>query len=69
VLGYEREGEVLWNVRPLTNGHKPKSEEEVARIVKSGGKVVNKAGVPRVVWDQPHIGFNYRGHPVRISRH
>jgi protein phosphatase 1D len=67
VLGYQREDEVLWNGRTLTKDHKPESEEEVARIEKSGGKVVNKAGVPRVVWDRPSIGFDDSGRPVRIA--
>jgi protein phosphatase 1D len=39
----------------------------VARIEKYGGKVVNKAGVPKVVWDCPHIGFDYSGCPVQKS--
>lgn len=67
VLGYQLEGEVLWKGRPLTKDHKPESEKEAARIEKAGGKVADKAGVPRVVWDRPRIGFDYSGRPVRIS--
>ena len=33
---------------------------------RSGGKVVSKSGVPRVVWNRPRIG--HRG-PVRRSTH
>lgn len=55
-----------WRAKPLTRDHKPDCEIELARIEKSGGKVVAKSGVPRVVWYRPtggHIG------PVRRSTH
>jgi protein phosphatase 1D len=39
----------------------------VAKIEKSCGKVVNKAGVPKVVGDRPRIGFDDSGRLVRIS--
>ncbi len=42
--------------RPLTRDHKPECEIELARIEAAGGKVVNKSGVPRVVWNRPKIG-------------
>jgi protein phosphatase 1D len=45
----QEEGEILWNGRPLSEDHKPENADEMARIVQSGGKVVRKAGVPRVV--------------------
>jgi serine/threonine protein phosphatase PrpC len=49
VFGYKCECKVLCKGRPLTKDHKPESEEDVVvRIVKSGGKVVRKAGVTRV---------------------
>ena len=44
--------------RPLTRDHKPECEIELARIEAAGGKVVNKSGVPRVVWNRPKIGKN-----------
>ena len=36
----------------------------MARIEGAGGKVVNKSGVPRVVWNRPRVG--HQG-PVRRS--
>nr|CAD7446256.1 unnamed protein product [Timema bartmani] len=53
-----------WKAMSLTREHKPESKLEQERIYKSGGKVVLKAGVPRVVWNRPR-----RGHqgPVRRS--
>ena len=38
----------------MTKDHKPDCSEELARIREAGGKVVEKAGVPRVVWYRPH---------------
>ncbi|XP_069700977.1 protein phosphatase 1D isoform X2 [Periplaneta americana] len=66
VLGYQDEGDNMWKGRPLTRDHKPESEDETARIMQSGGKVVSKSGVPRVVWNRPRLG--HRG-PVRRSTH
>ncbi|PSN41293.1 Protein phosphatase 1D [Blattella germanica] len=66
VLGYQEEGETTWKGRPLTRDHKPESVDETARITQSGGKVVSKSGVPRVVWNRPRLG--HRG-PVRRSTH
>lgn len=60
------QGEAMWRGRPLTRDHKPESADETARIVQSGGKVVSKSGVPRVVWNRPRLG--HRG-PVRRSTH
>lgn len=48
----------------LTKDHKPEGKEEKHRIEQSGGKVVNKSGVPRVVWNRPRLG--HQG-PVRRS--
>jgi protein phosphatase 1D len=53
-----------WKARPLTRDHKPESFEEKIRIEECGGKVINKSGVPRVVWNRPRIG--HKG-PVRRS--
>ncbi|XP_067015413.1 uncharacterized protein Pp2C1 [Anabrus simplex] len=66
VLGYQDEDDPKWKARPLTKDHKPESNEEIHRIEKSGGKVVSKFGVPRVVWNRPRIG--HKG-PVRRSTH
>jgi protein phosphatase 1D len=48
----------------LTEEHKPESIAEKSRIMKCGGKVITKSGVPRVVWNRPRIG--HKG-PVRRS--
>ncbi|KAK8402835.1 hypothetical protein O3P69_000853 [Scylla paramamosain] len=62
VLGYEDQGE--WHGEALTRDHKPESVVEKARITECGGKVINKSGVPRVVWNRPKSG--HQG-PVRRS--
>jgi len=54
----------IWNAKPLTRDHKPECEIELARIEAAGGKVVNKSGVPRVVWNRPRPGHTG---PVRRS--
>lgn len=59
MLGFEQEtpdGKKLWKARPLTEDHKPESNVEKKRIMESGGKVIVKSGVPRVVWNRPRIG-------------
>lgn len=53
VLGYQNENEHFWRAKQLTVDHKPESIEERNRIARSGGKVVIKSGVPRVVWNRP----------------
>eukprot|EP00095_Tigriopus_kingsejongensis_P009123 maker-scaffold595_size129005-snap-gene-0.22 protein:Tk09123 transcript:maker-scaffold595_size129005-snap-gene-0.22-mRNA-1 annotation:"protein phosphatase 1d" len=55
-----------WLSHPLTRDHKPESDEETRRIVRCGGKVIAKSGVPRVVWNRPRTG--HKG-PVRRSTH
>ncbi|XP_025204625.1 protein phosphatase 1D [Melanaphis sacchari] len=64
VLGYQDEENGEWKAKPLTRDHKPESFEEKLRIEECGGKVINKSGVPRVVWNRPRIG--HKG-PVRRS--
>jgi len=65
VLGEQDETDKdVWKCRPLTKDHKPEDEVELARIEASGGKVVNKSGVPRVVWNRPKLGHTG---PVRRS--
>ncbi|XP_042213929.1 uncharacterized protein LOC121860697 [Homarus americanus] len=53
-----------WRGEALTRDHKPESVVEKARITECGGKVINKSGVPRVVWNRPKSG--HQG-PVRRS--
>jgi len=65
VLGeQDEEKPEVWNSKPLTRDHKPECEIELARIEASGGKVVNKSGVPRVVWNRPRLGHTG---PIRRS--
>ncbi|XP_034230505.1 protein phosphatase 1D [Thrips palmi] len=64
VLGYQNKGSSEWSGKALTKDHKPEDAYEVARIESSGGKVVAKSGVPRVVWNRPRLG--HKG-PVRRS--
>ncbi|KAI8441948.1 hypothetical protein MSG28_005620 [Choristoneura fumiferana] len=56
VLGYQKEGCEEWAAKPLTSDHKPESATEMERIQRCGGKVISKAGVPRVVWNRPRQG-------------
>lgn len=55
-----------WRATRLTRDHKPECPIELARIEKSGGKVVSKSGVPRVVWTRPSKGHTG---PIRRSTH
>ncbi|KYQ57263.1 Protein phosphatase 1D [Trachymyrmex zeteki] len=66
ILGYQAEDDPQWRAKALTRDHKPESGPEMTRIQESGGKVVSKSGVPRVVWNRPRIG--HKG-PVRRSTH
>lgn len=66
ILGYQEKGDQLWKSEPLTKDHKPECCVEMTRIQESGGKVVSKSGVPRVVWNRPRLG--HKG-PVRRSTH
>lgn len=66
ILGYQAEDDPQWKAKALTKDHKPESGPEMTRIQESGGKVVSKSGVPRVVWNRPRIG--HKG-PVRRSTH
>lgn len=56
VLGEEDENDRFWKATSLTEDHKPESSAEHDRIVAAGGKVITKAGVPRVVWQRPKTG-------------
>ncbi|KAJ0173255.1 hypothetical protein K1T71_011431 [Dendrolimus kikuchii] len=56
VLGYQKDDAEEWAAKPLTSDHKPESTAEIERIQRCGGKVVSKAGVPRVVWNRPRLG-------------
>ncbi|XP_069357163.1 uncharacterized protein Pp2C1 [Maniola hyperantus] len=56
VLGYQKDDSEEWAAKPLTLDHKPESTAEIDRIQRCGGKVISKAGVPRVVWNRPRPG-------------
>lgn len=45
-----------WQAECLTTDHKPESPTERQRILESGGLVMNKSGVERVVWKRPRPG-------------
>lgn len=66
VLGMEHDHEDYWTSKELTIDHKPESPPELQRIVESGGKVVTKAGVPRVVWNRPKAG--QKGRQLRNTK-
>lgn len=58
VMGYRNpddEYDERWLAHPLTIDHKPELEEELERIESCGGKVIDKAGVNRVVWFRPML--------------
>ena len=42
-----------WHGKKLTRDHKPEDPVEMRRIVESGGSVMTKSGVNRVVWNRP----------------
>jgi hypothetical protein len=64
-VGYQQhENNTFWLAEPLTQDHKPECKREQARINNSGGKVIVKSGVLRVVWNRPRI--EHKG-PVRRS--
>ncbi|RWR99550.1 uncharacterized protein B4U79_00489, partial [Dinothrombium tinctorium] len=64
VLVKKREN--TWIAMPLTDDHKPDSPLERERILNAGGKIVNKSGIERVVWNRPKCG--HKG-PIRRSTH
>ncbi|XP_014205500.1 uncharacterized protein LOC106637295 [Copidosoma floridanum] len=64
ILGYQDNDDQVWKSKALTRDHKPECGIEMSRIQESGGKVVSKSGVPRVVWNRPRLG--HKG-PVRRS--
>lgn len=64
VLGFQLPGSKEWCPCALTKDHKPETPEEKKRINSSGGLVMNKAGVHRVVWNRPRL--DHKG-PVRRS--
>lgn len=56
VLGLKEENSDEWQAECLTTDHKPECPVERQRIVESGGLVMNKSGVERVVWKRPRPG-------------
>lgn len=66
VVGQKTEDEEEESLKAycLTVDHKPDSPEEKARIEASGGQVMSKSGVQRVVWHRPRS--QHKG-PVRRS--
>lgn len=54
LIGYGNESyHSTWTGKKLTRDHKPEDPIELERIQKSGGQVVSKGGVNRVVWNRP----------------
>jgi len=66
VLGRQDVHESYWIPHSFTEDHKPDCPLEKKRIEEAGGKVLNKAGVDRVVWYRPTQG--HQG-PIRRSTH
>ena len=60
----EKEESIEILTKELTEDHKPESTKERKRIELSGGSVVQKSGVNRVVWERPKIAHSG---PVRRS--
>ncbi|CAF0878595.1 unnamed protein product [Brachionus calyciflorus] len=52
VIGYTRDND-SWQGKKLTRDHKPEDPIELKRIQNSGGSVMSKSGVNRVVWNRP----------------
>lgn len=60
VIGYNKNGSSSysqslsnWTAKKLTKDHKPEDPTELKRIEDSGGSVVSKGGINRVVWNRP----------------
>lgn len=58
VLGRQTRHSNQWIACPMTRDHKPESPREKERIEASGGQVMNKSGVGRVVWNRPKPQLN-----------
>ncbi|XP_015929926.2 protein phosphatase 1D [Parasteatoda tepidariorum] len=56
VIGLKERDMDAWQAESLTIDHKPESPQEKQRIIESGGLVMNKSGVERVVWKRPRPG-------------
>ncbi|GFQ94191.1 protein phosphatase 1D, partial [Trichonephila clavata] len=56
VIGLKEQGLDEWQAESLTIDHKPECPREKQRILESGGLVMNKSGVERVVWKRPRPG-------------
>ncbi|CAF0741759.1 unnamed protein product [Didymodactylos carnosus] len=57
-----------WQCTRLTKDHKPEDPSELKRIRDSGGNVLCKAGVHRVVWNRPKVSHSHHHHH-RHSHH
>jgi protein phosphatase 1D len=64
VLGCQDPGKEHWYAKPLTKDHKPEDWTERARIIESGGNVVDSGSGARVVWTK--LPPDHQG-PVRRS--
>ena len=66
VIGFDRsQDNGPWLGKKLTRDHKPEDPIELKRIENSGGSVMSKSGVNRVVWNRPVFNPNGGQHTLK----
>ncbi|CAF1445899.1 unnamed protein product, partial [Didymodactylos carnosus] len=58
-----------WECVRLTKDHKPEDPSELKRIRDSGGNVLCKTGVHRVVWNRPKVSHSHNHRHSQHSHH